>query len=136
MKRQILILGCLLAFLLTGCATSANEGQVPASIENVTLSIADVTPSGATITITDTNNPTHVYGQWYKIQQQINGKWKDMTPVIDSFGFEDIGYLTNNAGILILDIQWEWLYGTLKPGNYRLFKEVAGQYLTVDFEIP
>ena len=55
------------------------------NIKNVSISISDISLTGATIIIKDTNEQPYTYGEWYKIEQQINGKWYELKPIIDNF---------------------------------------------------
>ena len=46
------------------------EYNVNQSLSNVTITISNVTPTGATINIKDTNKEPYVYGEWYKIERK------------------------------------------------------------------
>ena len=135
MKKLILFLFVLA--ILTGCA----EQPIPSTqiqqtqVENVTIQISDISPSGANLVITDTNPEPYVYGEWFKLQKEVNGQWQDVPTVIDNYGFHEIGYLPNNKGEVTFVINWEWLYGKLPAGTYRIFKEVNRQEIFIEFEI-
>lgn len=108
---------------------------VVTDIENVSISISDISLTGATITIKDTNKKPYTYGQWYKIEKQINGKWYEIKPIIDNYGFNSIGYLPDKNNEVKFVMDWEWLYGHLPLGSYRIIKEVGKQYIGVEFGI-
>ena len=74
MKKFIAIL-CILAsiFGIFGCSDSSYQVT---EVANITMSISDVSSVGATVTITDTNNNQEMYGEWYEIEKEINGKWR------------------------------------------------------------
>lgn len=135
MKKRIVFLFVLA--ILTGCA----EQPIPSTqiqqtqVENVTIQISDISSSGATLVITDTNPEPYLYGEWYKIQRLTDGQWQDVPPVIDNYGFHEIGYLPNDKGEVTFVINWEWLYGKLPAGTYRIFKEVNRQEIFIEFEI-
>ena len=135
MKKFILFLFVLA--ILTGCA----EQPIPSTqiqqtqVENVTIQISDISSSGATLVITDTNPEPYVYGEWFKLQKEVNGQWQDVPPVVDNYGFHEIGYLPNNKGEVTFVINWEWLYGKLPAGTYRIFKEVNRQEIFIEFQI-
>ena len=135
MKKLIVFLFVLA--ILTGCA----EQPIPSTqiqqtqVENVTIQISDISSSGATLVITDTNPEPYVYGEWFKLQKEVNGQWQDVPPVIDNYGFHEIGYLPNDKGEVTFVINWEWLYGKLPAGTYRIFKEVNRQEIFIEFEI-
>ena len=135
MKKRIVFLFVL--SILTGCA----EQPIPSTqiqqtqVENVTIQISDISSSGASLVITDTNPEPYVYGEWFKLQKEVNGQWQDVPPVVDNYGFHEIGYLPNNKGEVTFVINWEWLYGKLPAGTYRIFKEVNRQEIFIEFEI-
>ncbi len=134
MKKTVTALCLLLIFIFAGCSESESAFK-PTNVENVSISISDVSPTGATVTIKDTNEEPYVYGEWYKIEENKNGEWFDVETIISSYGFTDIGYLTNANGEVKFSIDWKWLYGELPEGNYRLLKEVNRQYISVEFSI-
>lgn len=135
MKKRIVFLFVL--SILAGCA----EQPIPSTqiqhtqVENVTIQISDISSSGATLVITDTNPEPYVYGEWFKLQKEVNGQWQDVPPVVDNYGFHEIGYLPNNKGEVTFVINWEWLYGKLPAGTYRIFKEVNRQEIFIEFQI-
>ena len=135
MKKRIVFLFTL--FILTGCV----EQPIPSTqiqqtqVENVTIQISDISPSGATLVITDTNPEPYVYGEWFKLQKEVNGGWQDVPTVIDNYGFHEIGYIPDANGEVKFPINWEWLYGKLPAGTYRIFKEVNRQEIFIEFEI-
>ena len=136
MKKFILFL--LALFILTGCGgepAQPAQTQQQTQVENVSIQIFDISPSGATLVITDANPEPYLYGEWYKIQRLTDGQWQDVPPVIDNYGFHEIGYLPNDKGEVTFVINWEWLYGKLPAGTYRIFKEVDRQEIFIEFEI-
>ena len=108
---------------------------VVTNIENVSISIFDISLTGATITIKDTNKKPYTYGEWYKIEKEINGKWYEVKTIIDDYGFNSIGYLPDKKMQVKFVMDWEWLYGSLPLGSYRILKEVGKEYIAVEFGI-
>lgn len=135
MKKLIVFLFAL--FILTGCGgQSAQPAQIQQTqVENVTIQISDISPSGATLVITDANPEPYLYGEWYKIQRLTDGVWQDVPHVIDNAAFNAMGYIPDANGEVKFTINWEWLYGTLPAGTYRIFKEVNFQEIPIEFEI-
>ena len=136
MKKLIVFL--LALFILAGCVgepTQPTQPQQSTPVENVTIQISDISPSGATVTITDTNEKPYLYGEWYKIQKLTDGQWQDVPHVIDNYAFTAIGYIPDENGEVKFTINWEWLYGTLPAGTYRIFKEVNQQEIPIEFQI-
>lgn len=104
-------------------------------VENVSISISDISLTGATVTIKDTNLEPYVYGEWYKLEKEINGKWYELQTIIKDYGFNSIAYLPDNNDEIKFVMDWEWLYGKLSLGSYRILKEVGNRHISVSFDI-
>ncbi len=114
---------------------SINEDIKLTNIENVSIDIFDISLTGATVIITDTNKEPYVYGEWYRIEQNIDGKWQEVKTVTNNYGFNEIGYLPDKNNEVKFVIDWEYLYGELSLGSYRILKQVNNQYISVEFSI-
>ena len=114
---------------------SINEDIIPTSIENVSIGIFGISLTGATVIITDTNKEPYVYGEWYRIEKNIDGKWQEVKTVTNNYGFNEIGYLPDKNNAVKFVIDWEYLYGELSLGSYRILKQVNNQYISVEFSI-
>ncbi|MGI6546087.1 MAG: immunoglobulin-like domain-containing protein [Fastidiosipilaceae bacterium] len=87
-----------------------------------------VTPSGLTITFKNNTGVEQLFGESYTIQRGADTEWVDLDPIIENYGFHDIGYILPAMGSEDMDVDWEWLYGKLPAGEYRIVKDI----LTVD----
>ena len=147
MMASFLALLCI-SFAFVGCSKTAEESTyrpieveaeestfLPTEVENVSLSITDVSPSGATVTIRDTNENPYVYGQWYKVEAERDGKWYDIKLLSEYYGFTEEGWIVGESDELNFNVDWSRLYGRLSAGRYRLLKEVKHQYIAVEFNI-
>ena len=132
MKKLIAFL-LIFAAVLCGCAgeSTCQPGEVP----NVTMTVSDVTPAGATVTIQDDNPEPFVYGEWFQIQREKDGVWYDVKTRISNYGFNEIGWLTDENGELTMTVDWEWLYGKLPAGHYRLLKQAGPQIIGAEFTV-
>ena len=136
MKKFIVFL--LTLFILTGCGGQSDQPtqtQQQLQVENVTFQIFDISPTGATLVITDTNAEPYLYGEWYKIQRLIDGQWMDVPHVIDNAAFNAMGYIPDANGEVKFTINWEWFYGKLPSGEYRLWKQVGAKECYIEFSI-
>ena len=135
MKKTILmVLLCGFIFSgMLGCNKSEPikkaSSYTVTDVEHVYADIYNISPVG------DTNENPYTYGDWYKIEKEENGKWYDVETVIENYGFNDIGYLVNENNEVKFDMNWEWLYGELMPGSYRILKEAYNQYISVEFTL-
>jgi len=113
----------------------------------LSLSVKDVTSTGVTLVCTkEGGNPTGelMCGTDYRLLVSENGIWKNVPTVIENYGWDDLGYRISEEQETEFPISWEWLYGELPAGTYRLEKEFMdhrgpGDYDTavyrVEFEI-
>lgn len=105
----------------------------------ITLTAETVTPTSATIKcIQSGGEPTgelHT-GSWYILENwtQENG-WREMPYVIDG----EIGW-TSEAWMIPMndtcewEVNWEWLYGTIPDGKYRIGKEITDFRASGDYD--
>ena len=104
-------------------------------VENVSASISNISLTGATITIKDTNTTKYTYGEWYIIQKNVEGKWYNIPTKVKEYGFNSIGYNVDKNNEVKFVINWEWLYGELPLGSYRILKESHNKYISIPFSI-
>ena len=108
---------------------------VPSKLENVSISISNISLTGATIIIKDTNENSYTYGDWYKIEKQIDNKWYEVETNVDNYGFNEMGYLPDKNNEVKFVIDWETLYGELPLGNYRILKLANDEIISIEFGI-
>ena len=132
MKKLTVFILIMLA-LLCGCAQES--AYQPTGAENVTMALSDVTPTGAVVTIQDCNPEPFVYGEWYVIEQEKDGLWYEVRTKITDYGFNEIGWLTNENGALTMDVDWAWLYGKLPAGHYRILKQAGTEIIGAEFTV-
>ena len=144
MKKSLFLflIAALILGALSGCnsktkkqSKQAESSYLITEVENVSATIDDISPTGATIVITDKNKEQYTYGEWYQIEKEENGKWVELETKIDNYGFNEIGYLVDDHDQVKFVIDWEWLYGTLSDGSYRIVKQVGQQYIAIPFGI-
>ena len=104
----------------------------------VMLYTGKVTKKGLTLRIEQFGgNPTGELqtGEWFKLEKSVNDDWQDVAtnPLID-YAWNAIAYKINKNDVTVLDVEWEWLYGELTPGYYRLSKEVMDFREAGDFD--
>jgi len=127
-------------FILSGCG--ANESINNAVGVTMTIKEGTLTKTGATVVITDVSGKKNVYGEEYRIDKLQNGKWKELEVIVEgNYGWNLIGYYVGEDNTLELEHNWEWLYGELEIGEYRLVKNTSesgdstNHYFSVQFTI-
>lgn len=119
MKKSILIL----IILTISSILIFNEFYKATNNDTLSMIIKDgtLTNTSATIIISD-NNPNHIYGEWFRIDEQINGEWQEVTRLIDNDSWTLIGYKADKNNKIELEVNWETIYGKLDSGKYRIVK--------------
>lgn len=141
MKKSIafvLVLVCMLS--ITGCASKTDviAYRTPAETTpndanpnqwGVTLEVDNVTANGLTMICTQSGgNPSGELqtGSDYVLEECINGNWYKVEYIIDEYNVS----WTAEARIIPMndsvswDFNWEYLYGELAAGEYRIGKDI------------
>ena len=106
----------ILCIILVGCKET----------NPITMTIKDgsLTPTSAIVVIRDTRIKHYTYGEWFRIDYKKDDEWEKLEPITDDIKFYMIGYDVDENNELEMETNWEWLYGTLSPGEYRLVKRL------------
>lgn len=106
-------------------------------LEGVSMSVQkdSVTANGAVVTLLNKVDKDYQYGQEYFIQKYEDGRWYQVPYIIDDIGFEDIAYVLEKDSESEFTIDWNWLYGTLEPGEYRIVKDIMDFSDTGDYDV-
>ena len=133
MKKIAAMLLALVCTVLAGCAEES--AYHPIEPDNVSVEVYDITPTGATVVITDTNASPVTYGGWFVIERERHGRWYGVEPLVESFSFHCIGYTPDSNDEVRFTIPWRMLYGELPAGHYRILKEYGEKYIAGEFSI-
>ena len=106
-------------------------------LEGVSMSVKkdSVTANGAVITLLNKEDKDYQYGQQYFIQKYEEGRWYHVPYVIEDFGLEDIAYELEKDSKSEFTIDWNWLYGSLEIGEYRIVKDIMDFRATGDYDV-
>lgn len=105
----------------------------------ITLTAENITSTSVTIKCTQTaGNPTGELqtGSWYILEQwtQESG-WKEMPYIIDGeLGWTAEAWMIPMNDTCEWEVEWEWLYGTLPDGKYRIGKSIMDFRDSGDFD--
>lgn len=115
--------------------------------EGVTMTVKEgtVSSTGLTVVFENISDRECIYGEYFCLEKNRDGKWYQIPVIIDgNYGFDDIGYNLTRRGVGEWPVNWEWLYGSLDAGQYRIVKDVlvfedSGEYnvyyLATEFSI-
>ncbi|MGM8216599.1 immunoglobulin-like domain-containing protein [Bacillaceae bacterium W0354] len=85
-----------------------------------------VSPTGLTVLIEINSDKQCIYGEYFMLEKKIEGEWYQVPIEFeDNYGFNDIGYELNPSDIGEWIVDWDWLYGSLDPGEYRIVKDIS-----------
>ena len=66
-----------------------------------------------------------IYGEFFLLEQKFNNSWYEVPVIIDgNYGFNSIGYELSPGDSGEWEIDWDWLYGSLEAGQYRIIKDI------------
>lgn len=117
---------------------ATNNNRSP---ENVIIEIDNSTISteSVSITITDNNDNHYGWGVEFRVQEKVNGEWKDLKYISDDLSWIDIAYQLNEDNQLTQKLEIEQYYGKLNNGIYRIVKPIYdNKYIDIysnEFEI-
>ena len=141
MKKLIaFVLAFVCLFAITGCVSKSDAitSRTPAETTpndtnptqwGVTLEVDNVTASGLTMICTQSDgNPSGELqtGSDYVLEECIDGSWYKVEYIIDEYNVS----WTAEARIIPMndsvawDFNWEYLYGELSAGEYRIAKDI------------
>lgn len=105
-------------------------GELEANDWGLSLSVKNATPAGAALVISQSDgNPSGElqYGSEYKIQSLNGDTWEDVPYVIESdVDWTDEAYMVEMNTDSEIELSWDWLYGNLTTGQYRIVKQFMG----------
>ncbi len=149
MKKLILLLLSTGMLLAAGCVMpgSLNEDAVPSLSDTpdntlgVTLTAEDVTPAGITLVCSHTDGKSTgelSTGSYYSLDRYTSRGWEPVKN-IQGIDPEEIAWtaeawVINMNGETRWDVNWEWMYGSLPSGWYRVGKEVLDWRAPGDFD--
>ena len=91
----------------------------------LTLSVKDVTASGLTLVCTQSGGELTgelQTGNNYKLIVLKDGTWQDVPTIIEDYGWDMMAYMVFKDDVTEFEYNWEWLYGKLPAGTYRMVK--------------
>ena len=134
MKKTILIILCGVMVLgLTGCGKSKNEldigskSNIRISQNDVTMTIKEgtLTNKSATLVLTNNSDKNFEYGTPYEIEVKKDGEWHKINVELD---FTMPAFQLSAKESKEIELAWEYGYGKLAEGTYRIIKVINYEY--------
>ncbi|GGA67939.1 immunoglobulin-like domain-containing protein [Ornithinibacillus halotolerans] len=133
--------------LITACG-SANQGASNKELELSTYEVVDnldgvsmevkegtVTSTGLIVILENTTDKRCVYGEDFSLEKKVDGKWYKVPDVVDgNYGFNDIGFELYKDEVQEWPVDWEWLYGSLEKGEFRIVKDIIDSREPGDYD--
>lgn len=135
MKKKILslVLIGILCFTLVGCTNESKNDSVNIGEESkyivrddlVSTNVEEksLTNSKVTLILVNHTDETYIYGEPYSIEYKKYGIWYEIVPIND-MNFNMIAYILEPKESKEITVDWEYHYGKLTPGKYRIVKSV------------
>lgn len=109
------------------------ESEFDIQNNEVSVEILEYTDTSMTYLLKNHTNNSYTYGEAYSIEYEKDGAWYYLKPIIENYGFTLIGYNLEPNQSREKSIDWEWLYGKLEIGKYRIIETL---YLNSDGPAP
>ncbi|MDE6745422.1 MAG: hypothetical protein K2J72_02150, partial [Oscillospiraceae bacterium] len=96
-------------------------------------------PTGCTLVFTQSGEESEGElgtGSYFELECYKNGQWAavKLFPEDDPIQWTDEGWIISCGDLSEFTENWEWLYGELPAGKYRLGKEIMDLRKTTDFD--
>ncbi len=143
MKLSALILAFICVFAFVGCnSNTATDKQAPDSTPNswgVTLEAENITASGLTIVCKQSGGEevSELFtGSYYVLQRSEDSEWVDVEFLPQEYDvtWTSEAWIIDKKSETSWNVNWEWLYGNLPAGEYRIGKEIMNFRKTGDYD--
>jgi len=115
-------------------------GMIVQNNWGITLVAENVTPTGLTIVCHQSGGENVAEldtGSFYTIQKLEENRWHtvEYLPHEYEIGWTAEAWIIQKDSTTTWDVDWEWLYGALPSGEYRIGKEIMNFRKTGDYDI-
>jgi len=114
------------------------------TFEEVDLVFENCSEIGGELKFMNLSHKNLLYGEWFDVQRKVDDEWYSLAYITENVAFNEIAYNMPAGETSTKSISWEWMYGKLSDGKYRIVTEVIDcqkqgdsvrYYLTEEFEI-
>lgn len=100
----------------------------------MTVKEGSVSPVELTVIFENNSDKQGIYSEDFLLEKEIKGDWYQVPPILDDYGFTEPGYELPPSEIAEFTIDWNWLYGNLDTGKYRIVKGISDFRGTGDYD--
>ncbi len=134
---------------LSGCGSADSDQSVgitdwePTIYENVnniggvTMIVKEgtVSSTGLTVLFENKSDKECIFGEYFLLEKKMKGSWYRVPVALDGdYGFNQIGYGLAPSDVREWTVDWDWLYGNLDTGEYRIVKDILDFRKTGDYD--
>lgn len=104
------------------------DTNMSSPLDGVTMEVTKCSDISVTVKIV---NDTEKYIQcgdafYLEVQDEESVEWRKLDTIIDNAAFDAIAHIIQKDSPYEMVIDFEWLYGKLEPGRYRIVKTITG----------
>ena len=90
----------------------------------VEMNVVSASESGITIELVNNTDMESIFGEHFYICFEQEGKWYLLPQTAENIAFTDIGLILEPNGKREYKHTFEWIYGLLPAGKYRIVKDI------------
>ena len=122
-----------------GLVVGSTENKMVQDKRNwgITLSATEISATGMTLVCAQSGGVTSgelQTGSEYKLFVLKADRWIEVPTVIKEYGWDAVAYMIPKNESREFEINWEWLYGELPAGKYRIGKEIMDFRASGDYD--
>jgi|SRR5690625_26934 len=133
---QSVIFISIIMLLFSSCSSHNNDSTEKLkrseyiainNLDGVTMEVDEqtISPTSLTVIFNNGSDKECIYGDPFVLEKLVDDEWYEGSIILeDGYGFNDIGYELPPNSTSEWAVDWEWLYGKLDVGDYRIIKEV------------
>jgi hypothetical protein len=123
----VLLVVCIAVIACVACLIVLKSDNVEDPLDGISLEVKEntVSKTGFTLIMRNVSPNDYVYSGVYEIEQKVNDRWEPVPVIPYPFGWVSTSNVLNGNSVTELEIDWEWLYGELSLGSYRITKTFA-----------
>lgn len=106
------------------------------SYDGVSMKVIEASPAKLTLELSNHIRKDLIYGEYFTIEyyDSETSQWLPVDKIVENGAFPELAYLLKAADTSTVEVDFEWLYGTLNPGKYRIIKDIIDSYESGNYD--